>query len=541
MKRFLVCVGLFMCVRLHALPWAEQTLSQLSLDEKIGQLFMVTVRPTLGDESLRAIETLITRYHIGNIIIFKGDPAHQVTLLNRYQALSKYPLLVGQDCEWGLNERLSDTIKFPKNMTLGALPDDALIFELGKEIGRQCRLVGVHINFAPVADVNTNPDNPIIGIRSFGADKMRVSVKAHAFFLGLNTSGVLACAKHFPGHGDTSVDSHIGLPILLHTRERLEQEELVPFKFLIQENIPAIMTAHVAVPALNDGQMTPATLSPVFIKDLLRKQLVFNGLIITDALDMGAIVANYGAGIAACEALCAGNDILLCPLEVPQAIEQIKLAINNGRITEQELNDHVLRILRAKEKCGLDKNRFVISDELCEQLHQPEALVLKKRVYEQAATLVRDHDNILPIDLEDFTSVAIVQIGGQEQTNRIVNNENYYFLPVTAQEPEINAVFKELETAQTILVALCNVSERPAVFGKFIEPSHAVTSIFARFNSIHAHVVGVLFMSPYYIKLCEKFGTVLCMYEDDPDAWDVMLQVLQGKQKARGILPIRIM
>ncbi len=531
---------LLMCARLHALSWAEQTLNRLSLDEKIGQLFMVSVRPALGAESLRAVERLITNHHVGGLIMFKGDSAQQVSLLNRYQALSKHPLLVGQDCEWGLNMRLSDTIRFAKNMTLGAMSDETLIFDIGKEIGRQCRLVGVHINFAPVADVNTNPDNPIIGIRSFGADKERVSRKANIFFQGLDAAGVLACAKHFPGHGDTSVDSHIGLPVLLHTRERLEQEELVPFKFLIQEKIPALMTAHVAVPALNEGKLTPATLSSVFIKDLLRKQLAFDGLIITDALDMGAIVDHYGADIVPCEALCAGSDILLCPLEVPSAIEQIKQAMIQGRITESELNDHVLRILRAKEKCGLDKNRFVNPDELSEQLHQPAALVLKKRVYEQAATLVRDHGKILPIDLDDFASIAVVQIGGNEYSNDVLNHKNYFFLPVTAQESEINKVFEELESVKTVLVALCNVSEHPAVFGKFVEPTPAVSSMLTRLNSVHAHVVGVLFMSPYYLKLCEKWETVLCMYEDDPDAWDVVLQILQGKQRATGILPVRV-
>jgi beta-glucosidase-like glycosyl hydrolase len=366
--------------------WAEQTLQKLTIEEKVGQLFMVGFVCEPDDDpsknfmmghyfDQKEIENLIKNFHIGGLIFFQGSAKKQAEITNKFQMLSKYPLLVGQDCEWGLGMRLSDAISFPKNIELGKIPDESLLYKLGKEIGEQCRAIGVHVNFAPVVDINSNPDNPIIGDRSFGSCKKNVARKGKIFASGLQDGGVIACAKHFPGHGDTSVDSHLDLPVILHSVERLEKEELYPFKILIDSGVGAVMTAHLSIPALDPSGL-PATVSRLIVTDLLRKKLGFDGLIFTDAMSMKGITAAPPA--AALMALNAGNDILLCPLEVKNSIKYLVKNVKDGKINQNELDAHVLKILQAKEKLGLHKNRLIETDGIYEKLHSKNAEDLKE-------------------------------------------------------------------------------------------------------------------------------------------------------------------
>ncbi|MBI2775467.1 hypothetical protein HYX58_05660 [Candidatus Dependentiae bacterium] len=344
--------------------WAEKTLENLSLREKIGQLFIVAAvadeisltstyhyfEPYRVDRSY--IDMLICEYGIGGIIYLGTSTLMQeIVATNIYQSRANIPLLIAQDCEWGLNQRIPEVIPFPKQKILGALENSEIIYQVGYQIGLQCKLVGVHLNLAPVADLNSNPLNPIINERSFGENKEKVANCCVLINQGMRDAGILTCAKHFPGHGDTFVDSHLALPIINHDLNRLNQYELYPFKKLIAQNIPCIMIAHLEVPAL-EKDCIPTTFSKNVIT-FLRNELGFEGLIITDGLGMGALMNNYKSGEIELRALLAGNDILLCPIDVPKAVELIENAIKENIITHEKLDAHVLKILHAKEAAGI--------------------------------------------------------------------------------------------------------------------------------------------------------------------------------------------
>lgn len=366
MKKIIFYCISFALANLKA-DWATITLSQLSLEEKIGQLFIVaTVSDTKSDFnkefvkqssynlSPAYVEQLIKKYHIGGIIYLGKNSIKSIREKTiYYQSLSKIPLLIGLDAEWGLSMRTTDGIGFPKARTLGALNNPDLVYETARTIGQQLKQLGIHINFAPVADVHTNPLNPIIHDRSFGDDPLKVAQNALAYARGLADAGIMACAKHFPGHGDTALDSHKALPIIKHEKERLEAIELVPFKQLIAAHIPAIMIAHLEMPALEKEAQLPATLSHAVVTQLLQDELHFKGLKITDGLGMQGVTDYHRPGELEVKALLAGNDILLCPVDVEKAATCIKAAIEHGRIPLRDLDAHVLKILQTKEcYCG---------------------------------------------------------------------------------------------------------------------------------------------------------------------------------------------
>lgn len=381
--------------------WARATLKSLTLREKIGQLFMVAAisSPEQKEEALASsllkcpyrmdqeyIEYLIREYNVGGVIfLYKSTPEKQIDLTNRYQALSKTPLLIGQDCEWGLSMRLEGAIQFPRNVYLGAMKNKQLIYALGNEIGRQCKAIGVHINFAPVVDVNTNPKNPVIGSRSFGDDPVHVAQAGLLMMRGLQDAGVMACAKHFPGHGDTSVDSHFALPVVPHDRERLNSVELVPFRCLIDAGVGAVMSAHIAVPALEKEALRPSSLSYAVITQLLEKELHFQGLKITDGLGMQALTNHYAPGEIELQAFLAGNDILLCPLDVPKAVALIEHAIESGKFSIDELEKRVLKILKAKEWAGVQISKSTNKDRALQAIFSQRSYALQKMLFEEVA------------------------------------------------------------------------------------------------------------------------------------------------------------
>ena len=352
---------LLYCITFYAYS-ANLTINNLSLDQKIGQLFMVAA---VADEEIAKdcirhkpyrmdkeyIEELIKNYHIGGIIYLgKSDVNKQITRTQYFQSLSTIPLLIGQDLEPGRvgAARLENMRAYFDNKTLGAYNNTTITYEIAFAIGELCKHLGVHINFAPVADVNNNPNNPVIGDRSFGDNPELVSKHAMAFYQGLNDAGIIACAKHFPGHGDTTIDSHFDLPLITHNKERLHKIELYPFKRLIAANIPAIMVGHLEIPAFEEQKNLPSSLSKKIVTDLLQKELKFNGLIITDSLHMYGVTKYFNPGEYELYGLLAGNDILLCPFDVPVAVAAIKQAIADGLITEQEIDKHVEKILKIK-------------------------------------------------------------------------------------------------------------------------------------------------------------------------------------------------
>lgn len=538
----------------------EDIFPQLTLEEKIGQLFMVS---TVADpEFLQGtafgidpatyqrinkgyIDRLIKEFHIGGIIFQRlSTPAALVSAINHYQAVNKksnkVPLLIGQDLEWGLTMRLVDVVRFPHNMTLGALSDDTLLYAMGKEIGRQCKLLGVHLDFAPVVDINTNPANPIIGDRSFGEDKELVVRKGTAIMKGLQDSGIIACAKHFPGHGDTSKDSHLTLPIVLHEHERLFSTELYPFRELIKKGVKAIMTAHLDVPALQP-QRCPSSLSRAIVTHLLHAQLKFQGLTVTDGLDMKGVCQDKSPGSVELQALLAGNDILLCPKHVPEAVALIKKAIADGTLSERELDDHVKRILHAKQDaigCADTMSNQLSSERLLAQLNTKEAYALKKSLYRQALTLVKNDGYILP--LKKKPAIVYVQIGPKQDTNFYKKLASYftttfYCLSGQANNQEIDELSKKIDANLPIIIGLMGMN-------RFVDKDYGITSairsLVENICKCTKSVILVLFGTPYALKWFHSVPSLLVAYEDDPDAQEGSADVIAGTYVPKGALPV---
>lgn len=368
--------------------WAEKIIETLTVQEKIGQLFIIPAGPCYDQEMF---EKVIDQYHVGSILIKKGHPLDQIPFLNALQKRSKYPLLCTGDAEWGLGMRMEETLSFPRNEVMGKVKKLFLLYQAGKEIGEQCRLVGIHLNFAPVVDVNNNPDNIVIGSRSFGSDPNLVSSCAFMMTRGMTRGKVLTCIKHFPGHGDTDIDSHKGLPEIPHSRDHLEEVEFVPFKNCIKSGVDAVMTGHLMMPELDEN--FPASMSKPIVTDLLQKEWGFKGLVITDALNMKALTENYSVEEIAVKALLAGHDLLLYGAHryedvemllkemVPKAYMGIAKAVETGEIPEELLDTHVLKILQAKERLGLHEERLTpLPENLMERLHSESAIQLIEKI-----------------------------------------------------------------------------------------------------------------------------------------------------------------
>lgn len=515
--------------------WAEQTFTTLSVREKIGQLFFaaaasgVTHQEEILSSALRFssynlapeyIETLITKYHIGGLIfLYKSTPEKQIDRTNYCQSISSIPLLIAQDCEWGLSMRLDDTIQFPHAMTLGALADSSLIYEVGKEIGRQCKAIGVHLVCGPVVDVNNNPLNPVINNRSFGDSPEKVAQCSTLFIKGLQESGVLACAKHFPGHGDTSVDSHCDLPVIKHSQEHLEKIELYPFKKVIASGIDAIMTGHLLVPAFDDEI---ATLSYPIITTLLQKQLKFNGLVVTDGMGMRAIGKKYSGAQAALKAFLAGNTIILCPLQVEDAIDAIEKAVLTNPDHMKLLDIQVLKILKTKEQLHLHTNRFIEKEKALNSLHTDKALGLKKETFSQAVTLVKNN-GIVPLQKKD--NVALVCCG-KSNTTIIQNAFNCPYYNETIPEEAIAHY-------DTFIITLFGMNKyKQKNFGIAQETINLLKKLSTK------KIILVIFGSPYSLSLCSTQDAIIIAYQDVPETQQAVTEIIQGTRQAKGILPV---
>ncbi len=519
--------------------WVDSIFNALGPDERLGQLFMIRAHSDKGPDHVAAVENLIREYHVGALCFFQGTPEKQVELTNRYQALSRIPLMIAIDGEWGLGMRLKDgTISYPRQLPLGAIQDNWLIYEFGKEVARQCRRIGVHVNFAPVADVNNNAANPVINTRSFGEDRENVAVKSHMYAKGMQDHGVLACAKHFPGHGDTDVDSHLDLPIIRHTRERLDSIELYPFRELIRQGVGSVMVAHLNVPALDTGLHRPTTLSRYTVTNLLRHKLGFDGLAFTDALEMKGVTKHFKPGEVEAEALLAGNDVLVLPENIATAMREIKRYIADGRILQDEVDTHVRRVLRAKYRLGLTQFTPIPTDSLRQQLNSPEAIALKWKLYEHALTLVRNKDNLLPIE-KTTLDMASLSIGAGRKTRFQERLDSYKKMATLYTGREIsdterNRLLQTLGKKELVLVSLHNMSSFAAQgYGL----SKSALDFLQALNR-RTKVVLVVFGTPYSLVHFDAFDPVLVAYEDDPIAQDLAAQAVFGAIGLSGKLPI---
>ncbi|MBK8806209.1 MAG: hypothetical protein IPO21_06030 [Bacteroidales bacterium] len=396
--------------------WVDSVFESLSFDQKIAQLFMISAysnRGGINDAHANNIELLIKQYNIGGLIFMQGGPMQQAKLTNYYQSIAKTPLMIGIDAEWGLQMRLDSTIGFPKQMMLGAIEDETLIYAMATEIAQQCKRIGIHINFAPVVDINSNPLNPVINTRSFGENKENVLSKSLHYMTGLQNNGILAVAKHFPGHGDTDKDSHKELPTILHDKKRLDTLELYPYYGLIKNGLGGVMVAHLHIPKIDNSVLLPASLSPAITKNLLQNHLKFKGLIFTDALNMQGVTGNYEYGEIEVQALIAGNDVLLFSQDVPTAIEKIKDAINNKIIKKNDIERKCKKILLAKYWMGLNNLKKIELQNLYEDLNTVKAKKLSKKLYEASFTIIKNNNDIIPfkqLDTLSFQQLLLVQV-----------------------------------------------------------------------------------------------------------------------------------
>jgi len=417
--------------------WVEQTLSKMTLEEKAGQMVFPNVNGIyMSDDSpeFKRIEYLVKEKKVGGLIFFVSDLYEQVVLTNKMQRLAKIPLLVAADFEHGITMRIEGATPFPNIMALGAVDDTNLTYRMAQIIAKEGRALGVHQNYAPVADVNNNPNNPIINTRSFGESPELVARHSNAFLRGLQDGGMIATSKHFPGHGNTSIDSHLDLPVLKSNLDELELMELYPFKENIKNGVMSIMVGHLAVPAIEGDTGIPASLSKKIITDLLKNQLDFNGLIVTDALNMHGITNYYSTAKATIEAIKAGHDCILFPDNPVETIDAIINAVKNGEITEERINYSVRKILLTKKWAGLDKERFIDIDKISSIVGIEKHLELAKLISRKSITLLKNENNLIPLSKNQLTKFAHIIV----VDSRNDNDGEFFRRTLKSKIPDIN-------------------------------------------------------------------------------------------------------
>lgn len=518
--------------------WVDSIYKNLSLDEKIGQLFFVQATSKKTNNSEKIIND-IKDFKIGGVIFSTGNPSVQANLTNKFQNSSSIPLIISMDAEWGVGMRLDSVPKIPWNMSLGALKNDSILENIGSEIGNQFKRLGIHMNFAPVVDINTNPNNPIIGNRSFGESKISVSNKGINFTKGIQSKNILATAKHFPGHGDTSKDSHLTLPTIDFNEKRIREVELYPYKKLIENGLSSIMIAHLNVPSLEKERMLPSTLSRNIIENILIKDLGFKGLIITDALEMKGI-SDYSKKNADLKAFLAGNDILLMSSDISKGIKAIKKSYNKGRISEERLSRSVKKILKAKYKVGLNNYTRIKTENLIEDLNNISVKNLINNTIENIPTLISNKNNLIPIKL-DTDGILNLQFGND---NGIVFN-NYLNKYKNIKSVNITDINQDdlrsfLDEYDRIIVSIHMKSETPwqNMNKKFTLNELEKFKILEKFDN----KILVSFTNPYMLTQLnlDSYNSILISYQNNPEFQKTVAQQLFGAKEIKGVLPVSI-
>lgn len=517
--------------------WVDSMLENMSMDEKIGQLFMIRAFSNNDDSHKQYIQSLIDEYHIGGLCFFQGTAERQVDLTNYYQRISEIPLMISMDAEWGPSMRLkTGTIEYPHQMTLGAIQDDRLIFQMGKQIAQELKLLGVQVDFAPVADINNNAANPVIGTRSFGENKELVARKAYMYMLGLQSSGVMACAKHFPGHGDTNVDSHKDVPVLTFDTTRLKNLEMYPFKVLSDQGIQSMMIGHLVVPALDSTVNLPASLSPKVINYWLRKRVGFDGLIFTDALEMKGVTKNFDPGEIEVKALLAGVDILLLPQNIAVSIKKIKAALKSKKLTEDRIDESVRRILSAKYDLGLHVKPASLATS--PDLNTEEGRALKELLIEKAMTLVKNDRNIIP--LKDVSgSFATLAIGADSKTNfqnRVDDycKANHFVINDPDKDDDADEILNSLSRYPVVIIGLTNMNNKQSANYGISD----ATRQFIDTLSSRTQVILLVFGNPYSLSNFTSPAAILCAYDNDPEYQSAAAQAVFGGIPISGKLPV---
>ncbi len=518
--------------RIKANHWVEKTYQNMSQDERLGQLFIIALYTNKGDAFIQNVRNIVEKEQIGGLILMQDDASKEISLVNELHAKSKIPLLIGMDAEWGLYQRIPIAHKFPWAITLGAIQNKQTIYENAKKIAQDAKRMGVNWNFAPVVDVNTNPKNPIIGNRSFGSTVENVTQSAYAYTMGLQDQNILAAIKHFPGHGDTSTDSHLTLPVVHHSLDRLQAVELAPFQNLINKGIGGVMVAHVYVPTLEKGKNIPASLSYSVVTELLKKQMGYQGLIITDALNMNAVADTYPPGVVDALAFKAGNDIMLFSQDVAKGKAEIQKAIDRGEIPAQRVEESVKKILKTKYFLGLSQHPETINPQNIHwDLKTEKHRQIIQNAYSEAVTLLKDDKNLLPLKKED----------------------TYYYLPLEEAPlglyPDLLQLGITLKTIEPKDIPLLPQSAK-VIIGIHKDNSTAYKPYtISKQNKTLIHKIAEkhpvllhIFGSPYALADVEikNISTVVVAYENNDDAVIASVQGLLGKKPINGRLPVTV-
>lgn len=514
-----------------AQQWVDKTYNSLSQDEKLGQLFIVALYTNKDENHINQVRNIVTNDKIGGLILMQDDAAREINLVNEFQQKSKIPLMIGMDAEWGLYQRIATAHKFPWAMTLGAIQDKNLIYQMAAKIAEDCKRMGINWDFAPVVDVNTNPSNPIIGNRSFGSEVFNVTQSALSYSNGLQDNNILAAIKHFPGHGDTNTDSHLDLPVVSHTLDRLNSIELAPFKALMNKGIGGVMVAHLYVPSLESGKGIPASISKNIITGLLKEQFGYKGLIITDALNMGAVANKYKAGELDALAFKAGNDIMLFSQGVSEGKKLIQKAIENGEISQSRVEESVKKILLTKYYLGLNqytpKNPENVNNDINNDSHK----TLVQHLYANALTLIKDEKKLLPLNCKN-TCYYIPLEEAPYQT--FADQLNLNSTVVIKKASEINTI----PANSTVIVGLHKDNSTAYKPYKISAESKKVLSDLAKNQNVILNIFG----SAYALKDIDlsKVSTVLVSYENNDDSMTATANAINGKTKISGRLPVLV-
>lgn len=517
--------------------WVDSVYNQLSFEERVGQLFMVAAYSNKDEAHNKSIDKLVEENKIGGLIFFQGGPVRQAKLTNRYQSKSKVPMFIGIDAEWGLSMRLDSTYRYPWNMTLGAVQDMKLIEKAGNQMAKQSKRMGIHFNFAPVVDINTNPKNPIIGNRSFGETKENVTLRALALMKGLQDEGVFATAKHFPGHGDTSTDSHHTLPVVKFDKNRLDDVELYPYKELIKNGLTSVMVAHLNVPSIEPRENYPTSISYNVVTNILKNELQFEGLIFTDALNMKGASNFKKPGDIDLEAFLAGNDVLLFAENVPVAIKKFNEAKKDGRLTEERLAYSVKKILAYKYKANLHNYQPIALENLYNDLNAVEFEALNYQLYENAVTVIKNDTKSIPVAQLDKEKIAYVKLGNDSSDVFLTQLKNYANVTEITSK-NLDSVLVELQDYTKVIIGYHksdgawrnhNLTFRELLWINQIGKQNDVILTF--------------FTKPYSlltIKNFESIETIIVGYQNNAISQTVVPQIIFGAIGSKGKLPVSI-
>ncbi len=526
--------------------WVDSVFKTLSDQEKIAQLMIIRLSSMKNGQPVffdKEVQDAIRKYNIGGLCLFQGGPLQQALRINALQSMAKTPLLITIDAEWGLGMRVDSVAALPRQMTLGATQDPSLVYDYGKLVADQCRRLGIQVNYAPVVDVNNNPDNPVINDRSFGEDKYKVASMGIQYMKGLQENGVMACAKHFPGHGDVAVDSHYDLPVIRKTRQELDSLELYPFRELIRAGVGSVMIAHLAIPAIDDRPNRATSISKAAVTGLLRDELHFKGLSFTDALEMKGVAKFYPDGEISAQSLIAGNDLLCLPGDIPGGIAHIKKAIRKKQLSWNDINLRVKKILYAKYQYGLAQPKPVELRQLTEDLNRGVDR-MRRRVAEESITLLRNSNNFLPYPPIEGKARRVAFIGlGLQQDNRFAArlredyNAHAYYFDYGLDTARANALLALIRGRYDMVVLGVHGYERRPAKNFGIPP--AAVYLAGQLEK-EQPLVSVYFGNPYALRNSCNSSVLIAAYEDDPITQETVADLINGRIPAKGRLPVGV-